>query len=66
MTNVGSLERAVQPLTPHELTTFRTCCQEYDAGAREAQVAREIRAGRFDHLAERPIQDDADCLSAPR
>jgi len=56
MVKVHRLEREVQKLNPEELAAFREWFQEYDSDAWDRRIEEDIRAGRFDKLAEGAVE----------
>ena len=52
MTNIESLERAIEQLPPKELAEFRRWFAKFDAAAWDAQIEADAAAGKFDALAQ--------------
>ncbi len=52
MSKVESLESEVAKLTPQELAAFRDWFAKYDADASDRQIKSDIKAGKFDGLAD--------------
>ena len=52
MTNIESLEHAIEPLPPKELAEFRRWFAEFDAAVWDAQIEADAAAGKFDALAQ--------------
>lgn len=50
---VHEIEAAIAELTPEELAEFAAWFEEYQAKAWDEQIARDVRAGRFDPLIQR-------------
>jgi hypothetical protein len=57
MSNVRSLEKAVESLKPAELKEFRRWFTEFDAAAWDAQIEADIAAGKLDKLADEAIAE---------
>ena len=55
--DVLTLKRAVAKLTDEQLTQFSSWFKEYLAQKWDAQIERDITAGRLGHLAERAERD---------
>jgi hypothetical protein len=53
------VERAVQELSPKELTSFRQWFAVFDAEAWDRQFEADVRAGKLHRLAERALRDHA-------
>ena len=52
MTQVERPEQIVEQLSPDELATFRALFIEFDAAARDCQMAIDSEAGKLDRLAQ--------------
>jgi len=52
MTNIESLEHAIEQLPPKELAEFRRWFAEFDAAVWDAQIEADAAAGKFDALAQ--------------
>ncbi|MFN8634867.1 MAG: hypothetical protein U0893_13505 [Chloroflexota bacterium] len=59
MSAVESIEEQVRALAPDELARFRAWFLEYDWTAWDAQLERDVQAGRLDALAEQALRDHA-------
>ncbi len=57
MTNVETIERAIEQLPPEELAKFRRWFIEFDAAAWDAQIEASAAAGKFDALAEEALTE---------
>jgi hypothetical protein len=57
MTNIESLERAIEQLPPKELAEFRRWFAEFDAAAWDAQIEADAAAGKFDALAQEALAE---------
>ena len=57
MSNVRSLEKAIEGLKPAELKEFRRWFTEFDAAAWDAQIETDISAGKLDQLADEALAD---------
>jgi hypothetical protein len=57
MTKVEALERDVQRLTPEELAAFRDWFAEYDWQQWDAQLERDVAAGKLDRLAAEALAE---------
>jgi hypothetical protein len=57
MSNVRSLEKAIQGLKPAELKEFRRWFTEFDAAAWDAQIEADMAAGKLDKLADEALAD---------
>ena len=62
MSTVKEIESAVSKLSRDELYSFRSWFQEFDAAAWDKQFDADVRAGKFDALADEALAD----LSAGR
>jgi hypothetical protein len=65
MDKVENLEQQVQALSPDELAQFRAWFVEFDWTIWDAQLARDVRAGRLDALAEKALRDHAARKTTP-
>ena len=54
---VASIEHAVEQLGRKDLAVFREWFSTYDAAEWDAQIERDIYAGKLDALAEEGIKD---------
>jgi hypothetical protein len=59
MGKVEKLEQQIQALSPEELVQFRAWFREFDWAVWDAQLERDVRAGRLDALAENALADHA-------
>ena len=59
MGKVEKLESDVQALTAEELAQFREWFLAFDWAVWDAQLERDVRAGRLDALAEQALADHA-------
>ena len=59
MTKVAQIEHEVQSLTGDELGDFRRWFAEFDASAWDRQFDTDVRAGKFDSLADQALDDHA-------
>lgn len=57
MSRVERLEEAVKALDADELAAFRAWFDEYDWAMWDQQLDREVRAGRFNDLADEALRD---------
>ena len=57
MTTVAKITGAVRRLPKRDLARFRKWFAEYDAAAWDAQLARDVAAGRLDRLAREALRD---------
>ena len=57
MTTIQKQVTAVQQLSEDEFVTFRAWFVEYDAQLWDRQLESDVRAGRFDSLADEARQD---------
>jgi hypothetical protein len=57
MTNVKSIEKAVEALQPAELAEFRRWFAEFDAAGWDHQIEQDAKSGRFDQLAAEALAD---------
>jgi hypothetical protein len=55
MSDVESLERGVEKLTPEELAAFREWFASYDADAWDRQIESDVKAGKLDRLAAKAL-----------
>ena len=57
MTNIESLERAIEQLPPKELAEFRRWFTEFDAAVWDSQIEADAAAGKFDALAQEALAE---------
>ena len=57
MTNVETIERAIEQLPPDELAKLRRWFLEFDAAAWDAQIEVDAATGKFDALAEEAMTE---------
>ena len=57
MSDVKSIERAVQALPPAELAEFRQWFAEFDALAWDDQIEQDGMSGKLDRLASEALAD---------
>ena len=57
MSDVESLERAVERLSSADLVAFRRWFLEFDAEAWDAQIEADARAGKLDGLAAEALAE---------
>jgi hypothetical protein len=57
MSKVQSIEQAVEQFSVQELAEFRDWFLEFDARAWDAQLERDVAAGKLDKLAEEALAD---------
>jgi hypothetical protein len=57
MSKVEKLEQQIEALSPEELAQFRAWFLEFDWATWDAQLERDVRAGRLDALAEKALGD---------
>ena len=57
MGSVKSIEIAVESLPPVELAEFRRWFVEFDGSAWDAQIERDVTAGKLDLLAAEALAD---------
>ena len=57
MTRVEALEKEVENLTPEELTSFRRWFVEHDWQTWDAQLERDVAAGKLDDLAAEALAE---------
>jgi hypothetical protein len=65
MGKVEHLEQQVQALSRDELAEFRAWFVEFDWAVWDAQLERDVRAGRLDALAEKALRDHAAGKTTP-
>jgi hypothetical protein len=65
MGKVEKLEHEVKALSPDELVEFRKWFAEFDWTVWDAQLERDVRAGRLDALAEKALADHAARKTTP-
>lgn len=56
MTQLESVKREIQTLSPSELAAFRRWFHEFDAAAWDRQLEQDVDAGKLDQLAARALQ----------
>ncbi len=59
MGKIEKLEQQIEALSPGELAQFRSWFLEFEWAEWDAQVERDVRAGRLDALAEKALADHA-------
>ena len=52
MTKVEKIEQDIRKLNKDELSAFRRWFREYDSDEWDRQIEEDVRAGKFDKLAE--------------
>jgi hypothetical protein len=57
MSDVKSIEKAVEALPPAELAEFRRWFAEYDAAAWDRQIDEDAASGKLDRLADEALAD---------
>ena len=55
MSTIADIERAVEQLTPAELSVFRAWFAEHDAAQWDRQFETDVAAGRLDALGEKAL-----------
>jgi hypothetical protein len=65
MSKLEELEQKVQALSPEELAQFREWFLEFDWGAWDRQLERDVRAGKLDALAEKALRDHVEGKTKP-
>ena len=59
MREVEQTERAIEDLSPEELTVLRCWLAEFDAQARDRRLEADVKAGNLDGLAEEALRAHA-------
>ncbi len=57
MSKLEALEKRVSALSAEELAEFRRWFAEFDAAAWDRQIARDVKAGKLDTLADEALSD---------
>jgi len=57
MTSVEDIEKAIERLAPREFDRLRAWFEEYQAARFDEKIARDVQAGKLDHLAEQALDD---------
>ena len=57
MVTIKEIEEAVKSLPPEQYKAFRRWFDEYEARQWDAQIERDVNAGKLDELAQKAIQD---------
>ncbi len=57
MSRVDKIESQISELSSAELAAFREWFAEFDAGAWDRQFEADVKAGKFDSLAEKALND---------
>lgn len=57
MTTVEDIEKAIEKLAPRELDRLRAWFDQFQAERFDDKIARDVQAGKLDHLAEQAIDD---------
>jgi len=65
MGKVENLEQEVRALSRDELAEFRAWFLEFDWAIWDAQLQRDVQAGRLDALAEKALRDHAAGKTTP-
>jgi hypothetical protein len=58
MTKLETIQKAVTELSTEELAKLRAFLDELEADAWDAQIERDLKAGKFDKLAAKAIEED--------
>ncbi|MEH2267309.1 MAG: hypothetical protein V7K68_02570 [Nostoc sp.] len=56
MSTLNEVELAVSQLLPEDLAAFRAWFAEFDAGAWDKQIEKDVAAGRLDVLAQKALE----------
>ena len=59
MSRVEKIENQIGELSSAELAAFREWFAEFDASAWDRQLEADVKAGKFDSLAEKALNDHA-------
>ena len=54
---IQEIERAIAELSEKELVRFREWFEEFDSEAWGEQIARDVKSGKLDKLADKAIRD---------
>ena len=65
MGKVEKLERQIEELSAEELAQFRAWFLDFDWAAWDAQLKRDVQAGRLDALAEKALAEHAARKTTP-
>jgi len=65
MGTVDKIEQAVTALSPEELAQFRAWFAEFDWAAWDAQLERDVDAGKLRALTEKALRDHRDGRTTP-
>lgn len=65
MSRLEDLERQIQSLSPEELAEFRAWFLGFDWAAWDAQLARDVAAGKLDRLADEALREDRSGRTRP-
>ena len=57
MTTVEEIEKEVSKLPTQELAKFRAWFEEFEAARFDQKIERDVKAGRFDRLAEEALSE---------
>jgi hypothetical protein len=57
MSDINSIEKAVEALPPAELAEFRRWFAEFDGRAWDRQIEQDVNSGKLDHLASEALAD---------
>ncbi|HEX4996867.1 MAG TPA: hypothetical protein VFY29_01495 [Terriglobia bacterium] len=57
MSTLQDIEKAVQDLSPEQLTAFRAWFVEYDQALWDKELVRDVESGRLDSLADEALAD---------
>jgi hypothetical protein len=57
MSTTDEIESAVSALPPLELNRFRAWFEQFDADAWDRQIEEDVKAGRFNKIADRAVED---------
>jgi hypothetical protein len=65
MSKVEKLEQQIRTLSPEELAQFRRWFLEFDWAVWDAQLERDVRAGKLDAVAEKALREHAARKTTP-
>jgi len=60
MTNIETIERQIQELSPGGLAKFRQWFAEFDAEIWDRQFESDVKAGKLDALAKKALKQHAE------
>ncbi len=63
--SVDEIEKAIPKLSPEERAKIRALLEEIEADEWDRQIERDVKAGKFDKLADQVLADHAEGKTKP-